>query len=107
MASSPNFVAHVLEKLQGAGEILSKKMFGEYGLYLNGTFFACIADDQLFIKITDAGRALMPLMPTAPPYKGASEYFLVENLDDGLQLSAFCRATANALPVKKPRKAKK
>ena len=35
MASHPDFVNYVAEQLRQAGVIRSRKMFGEYGLYLS------------------------------------------------------------------------
>ena len=35
MASHQDFVDYVTEQLRGAGAIRSRKMFGEYGLYLS------------------------------------------------------------------------
>ena len=46
--------AYIAEQFGGAGEITYKKMFGEYGLYCGGKFFAMVCDDRLFVKITDA-----------------------------------------------------
>ena len=52
MASHQDFVDYVAEQLREAGAIRSRKMFGEYGLFCDGVFFAVICDDQLFVKIT-------------------------------------------------------
>ena len=57
MASHQNFVDYVAEQLGEAGSIRSRKMFGEYGLYCDGLFFAVICDDRLFIKPTAEGEA--------------------------------------------------
>ena len=75
MASRLEYVRYVAEQLSGAGEITYKKMFGEYGLYCDGKIFANVSDDQLFIKITEAGRSLYPGLPEAPPYPGGKELF--------------------------------
>ena len=53
MASSLEFVEYAAGQLAGAGEITWKRMFGEYGLYCNGLFFAVICDNQLFVKMTE------------------------------------------------------
>ena len=66
MASTLNLVVFIADQLSSAGEIVYKKMFGEYGLYLNGKLFGSVCDDQLFIKPTKAGRALAPDCPLAP-----------------------------------------
>ena len=77
MASRQEFVQYVLEQLSDAGAITYRKMFGEYGVYCDGKIFALICDDQLFIKITEAGKRLAPHLKTMPPYEGAKPYFLV------------------------------
>lgn len=61
MASHQDFVDYVAEQLAEAGTIRSRKMFGEYGLYCNEVFFAVICDDQLFVKVTPAGRRPFPI----------------------------------------------
>ena len=107
MASKAEFVKYVADQLAGAGTVTYRKMFGEYGMYLDGKIFALICNDQLYIKITEAGRRLMPELETAPPYEGAKDYFLFEEIDNKELLNEFVRATWEELPVPKPKKAKK
>ena len=106
MASRLEYVQYVAEQLSGAGEITYKKMFGEYGLYCDGKIFANVSDDQLFVKITEAGRRLFPGLPEAPPYPGAKDYFLIENVDDRDFLTALTLATCQALPEPKKKRGK-
>ena len=106
MASRLEYVQYVAEQLSGAGEITYKKMFGEYGLYCDGKLFANVSDDQLFIKITEAGRSLFPGLREAPPYPGAKEYFLIENVDDRDFLTALTLITCQALPEAKKNRRK-
>ena len=106
MASRLEYVRYVAEQLSGAGEITYKKMFGEYGLYCDGKLFANVSDDQLFIKITEAGRSLFPGLREAPPYPGAKEYFLIENVDDRDFLTALTLITCQALPEAKKNRRK-
>jgi DNA transformation protein and related proteins len=56
LASSGAFETFVLDQLSGAGEIVSRKMFGGVGLYCNGVFFGLIARDELYLKVDDATR---------------------------------------------------
>ncbi len=106
MASHAEFVEYVAEQMQQAGSIRSKKMFGEYGLYCDGVFFAVICDDQLFVKITPQGEAAFPDLPKAPPCSGARDYFLVEDVDDRDQLTRLVRITCEALMLQ-PKKRRK
>ncbi|MDY5564123.1 MAG: TfoX/Sxy family protein [Candidatus Limivicinus sp.] len=106
MASRLEYVQYVAEQLSGAGEITYKKMFGEYGLYCDGKIFANVSDDQLFVKITEAGRRLFPGLPEAPPYPGAKDYLLIENVDDRDFLTALTLTTCQALPEPKKKRGK-
>lgn len=107
MASDAGFVQYVADQLSGAGEVRCRKMFGEYGLYLNGKFFALICDDRFFVKDTPEGRAAAPELPLAPPYKGARPCLLVEDVDDRELLIRLAQATWAALPEPAPKKKKK
>ena len=75
----------------------ARKMFGEYGLYCDGTFFAVICDDQLFIKITPQGQMAFPDLSKAPPYEGAKDSFVVEDVDDPTMAAELTRITCEAL----------
>ena len=97
MASHQDFVDYVAEQLREAGAICSRKMFGEYGLYCDGIFFAVICDDQLFVKVTPAGEAAFPQLPKASPY---------EDVDDRDTLTALTRLTCLALQAQ-PKKRRK
>ncbi len=58
MAEASEFVANVLRVLTPLGEITAKRMFGGYGLFLEGTMFALISrNDELFLKADDVNRA--------------------------------------------------
>lgn len=100
MASHQDFVDYVAEQLREAGTIRSRKMFGEYGLYCDDVFFAVICDDQFFIKVTPQGEAAFPDLPKAPPYEGAKDSFLVEDVEDRKLMTELTRMTCEALKSK-------
>ena len=106
MASHLEFVEYVAGQLSEAGEITYRKMFGEYGMYLDGKIFAVICDDQLFIKVTEAGRRLAPQLTLSPPYESAKDYFLFEDIDNREFLVSFVKTTWADLPMPKPKKKK-
>ena len=97
MASHSDFVNYVVEQLWQAGSIRSRKMFGEYGLYCDGIFFAVICDDQFFVKMTPQGEAAFPNLPKAPPYAGAKEYIWMEDVEDQTTMTELVRITCEAL----------
>ncbi len=110
MASSPELMAYVAEQLGGeAAGVTYKKMFGEYGVYCLGKFLAVVCDDALFMKPTKAGRQLLEargMLAEAPPYEGASLYFLLENVDDAAFLRELRDVTWQELPLPKAKKGK-
>lgn len=112
MASDAHFVDYVLEQMQGAGTLESRKMFGEYAIYCNQKVVALVCDNQLFVKITPQGqtfvdKASQPVL-LAPPYRSAKDSFLIQDqLDDREWLVQLIRITADALPVPKPKRPKK
>ena len=108
MASDSYFVEYVVEQISPAGDIICKKMFGEYGLYCDGKFFGMICDDKFFVKPTATGKTYIGTPTEAPPYPGAKNCFLIEEqLEDSAWLSELVRLTAAALPEPKPKKKKK
>ncbi|MEY8392794.1 TfoX family protein [Lachnospiraceae bacterium] len=107
MASKIEFVEYIAEQLCEAGTITYKKMFGEYGIYCNGKIFAVVCDDQFYLKITEAGKNICPDLPQQPPYKGAKNYFLVEDVENRKMLTELVAATCAELPEPKPKKRKK
>ena len=97
MSSSTDYVNYILEQLSCAGLARARRMFGEYGLFCDGLFFAVVCADKLFIKPTEAARSAFPDLPMAPPYEGAKYYILVEDIDDTETLMALASLTCEAL----------
>lgn len=105
MASDLNFVEYVVDQFDQDCVITYKRMFGEFGLYSDGKFFALICDDRLFIKPTEGGRAFIENLVQAPPYPGAKPSMLIEDqIEDGEWLSELARITTRELPDPKPKK---
>ena len=99
MASDPSFVEFVCEQIRAAGRITHRRMFGEFAIYCDGKVIALVCDNQLFLKPTAAGRALLDRVREAAPYPGARPYYLIDTqLDDADLLAAVVRATASELP---------
>ncbi|MEZ5714151.1 MAG: TfoX/Sxy family protein [Paracoccaceae bacterium] len=99
MASDPRTVALLLERLSPAGAARARKMFGEYGIYLDDTFIGVVCDDRFHHKPTGPGRALAPELDMAPAYPGAKPSLVVpaERWDEADWLSRLTRSTAEAL----------
>jgi len=106
MASDREFVAFVCEQLHGAGDISTKRMFGEAAVYLRDKVVGLVCDNQLFVKVTEPGRAMLGSPTEVPPFPGAKNWFLLTDLDDPEFLADLVRVTADALPAPKPKATK-
>ena len=104
MASKADFVLYVADQCSGAGEITTKKMFGEYGIYCDGKIFGLICDDCFYLKPTETGKKLLRTVDMRPPYEGAKEYFYIADVDDHDYLSQLVSETCKTLPNPKPKK---
>ena len=104
MASNADFVQYIADQCAEAGEITTRKMFGDYGIYCNGKIIGLICDDRFYLKPTETGKALLTKLELRPPYEGAKDYFYIEEVDDHEYLSNLVRATYKALPEPKPKK---
>jgi TfoX/Sxy family transcriptional regulator of competence genes len=107
MASDLEFVEYVCDQIGAAGAITFRKMFGEYAIYCNAKVIALVCDNQFFLKPTPGGRALIGNVVEAPPYPGAKQYFLIEDLDDREWVSSLVRSTEREVPPPKPKKPRK
>jgi TfoX/Sxy family transcriptional regulator of competence genes len=100
MASDQNFVEFVYDQLGRSRRVSFRKMFGEYAMYYDGKVVGLICDNQLFVKPTTGGRALLRHVTEGCPYPGAKPHFLIdsqlEEPDFALQL---VQVTASELPA--------
>lgn len=101
-------VDFLVEQMEKAGNMSSRKMFGEYALYCDEKVVAFVCDDQLFVKPTDISPRFREFFVEAPAYPGSKMYCKVstEKWEDSEWLSDFIRETAEVLPLPKPKKKK-
>lgn len=106
MASKQSTVDYAVEQMAGAGEVFAKKIFGDYGVFCGDKMVALICDNELFVKPTLAGRAMLRECVERPPYPGAKPcFFIARDLwDDREWLAALILATAAQLPEPKAKK---
>ena len=110
MATSGRTIEFLLDQLGAVRGMRARKMFGEYALYCGEKVVALVCDDQLFVKITAPGKALVGTRYAEGfPYPGAKASMLVgaDDLEDHERLAELIRVTAAALPAPKPKKPKK
>ncbi len=104
MASHSDFVQYIADQCAGAGKIMVKKMFGDYGIYCDGKIFGLICDDCFYLKPTEPVRPLLRILDMRPPYEGAKDYFYIADVDDSDYLALLVRETCKSLPEPKPKK---
>lgn len=106
MATDKEFSLYILDQLRDAGKATVKPMFGEYGVYVDGKIIGFICDNQLLIKITDAGKMFLGEYETAEAYPGSKPYFLISDPDHLERLTELVRVSLPELPAPKARKPK-
>ena len=109
MASDAGTIDYLLDQLRSGGiDATAKKMFGEYGLYVDGKMAAMVCDDQLFVKAVPGTTATLEGFERAPPYPGAKPHPRIDGdrWEDADWLGDLLRITAAELPSPKPKKAK-
>jgi DNA transformation protein len=54
---SDEFIDYVMELFGPFGTVRTRRMFGGYGVYLDGLMFAIVSEDTLFLKADEMNRA--------------------------------------------------
>lgn len=104
MATSKDYLQFILDQFSGLENISHRQMMGEYMIYYNGKIAAYLCDNRLLVKILPSTVALLPDAPHEPPYDGAKEMILVENVDDQSFLEMLFRTMEPELPKPKAKK---
>lgn len=103
MSSTKDFVEFVLEKLWKG--FSAKKMFGEYGLYLDEKVIWFICDDKVFIKISEETRSLEKY-PQEQCYPWSKLYYQIPE-DEITELDTYILSElAKSIPAKKTKSTK-
>lgn len=108
MATQQSFVDYVAEQSRLEQRLSFKKLFGEYAVYLDGKVVAFACDNSLFIKPAAETARLTAELPQRPPYPGAKDYPVADQLlDEPDELRMLLLATAAVMPLPKPKVAGK
>ncbi len=105
MATSQGAMDFLLDQLSPLGEASARKMFGEYCLYLSSKPVGLVCDDQLYLKPTKGGEALLATPVKGQPFPCAKPHLLItpDQWEDSEWLCGIMRATARDLPQPKPK----
>lgn len=82
MASSQEYHDYVLELLAGVDGVRTRKMMGEYIVYLDDVVVGGIYDDELLLKPFERLDALFPDAQRRLPYEGSKTMMVVVDSED-------------------------
>ena len=107
MATSKEYLSFMLDQFSMMEGISHRAMMGEYIIYVNGKVAGELCDNRFLVKITPSSVAMMPNAHQEPPYPGAKNMLLVENVDDREFLKELLEAMCPELPDPKKKRVKK
>ncbi len=104
MATSKEYLEYILEQLSVLEGITYKRMMGEYIIYHHGKIAAYLCDDRLLVKPVPSAIKMMDNAKYEPPYEGAKDMLLVENVDDKSFLTKLFESMYDELPAQRKKK---
>lgn len=81
MPCSPEFIERLCASLSPLGEVISRKMMGDYVIYLNDKCIITACDNTAYIKKLPCIAPLMVDAECGSPYPGAKEAFILDLTD--------------------------
>lgn len=105
MATTPEYNEFVCERLEPFGAVRSRKMFGEYMVYLNDKPIITVCDNTVFVKILPELAAYLNDAERGFPYDGAKLHCILD-IEDSELLSDVIPILEAFTPLPKPRKRK-
>lgn len=102
MACTEEYISFVCRQLNPLGEIATRKMMGDYVIYINGKCVVTVCDNVCYVKMHPS---ILPLMQDAEkgfPYDCAKEHYIldIEHKDVCLPVAGIL---AEVLPYPKKR----
>jgi Regulator of competence-specific genes len=105
MATGKDYIEYVCEQLNGVGAVRSRKMFGEYMVYVNDKPIFLVCDDTVYVKLHEALTELMKNSGRGTPYEGAKEHYILD-VDNAELLKKVVEILEPLTPLPKPKKKK-
>lgn len=78
MACTTDFIDFVCDALSPLGEVRSRKMMGDYVIYVNDKCVITACDNTAFVKKLPCIAGLMADAETGNPYPGAKEAYILD-----------------------------
>lgn len=103
MATNKEYLHFILDQLSNLDGITHKMMMGEYIIYYREKIAAYVCDDRLLVKPVSSAIKMMPDAKFEPPYDGAKDMLLVDDIDNKEFLTELFEAMYDELPTPKKR----
>ncbi len=81
MSCTSEFIEFVCETLRPLGEIRSRKMMGDYIIYVNEKCVITACDNNAYVKKLPCIAELMADAEIGSPYQGAKEAYILDFTD--------------------------
>ncbi|MDE7135020.1 MAG: TfoX/Sxy family protein [Muribaculaceae bacterium] len=105
MACTTDFIDFILEVLSPLGEVRSRKMMGDYVIYLNDKCVITACDNNAYIKKLPCIAELMADAEVGYAYEGAKEGYIL-SFDDQQRARRVISTIWEELPFPKSKKKK-
>lgn len=103
MACTGEYIEFVCSQLQGVGVIRTRKMFGDWCIYIDEKAAILACDNQCYVKKHPVLEELMHEAQTGFPYEGAKEHYLLD-IDHAPEAIRVIKALLPVLPYPKKKK---
>lgn len=100
MACTTKYIDFVCSQLEGVGEIRTRKMCGDWCIYVNDKLVILACDDLCYVKMHPAIEEKMRGAWTSYPYEGAKEHYVLV-IEDKEQAMSVVKKLLEVLPSKK------
>ena len=103
MACTTDFIYFVCSQLAGVGAVRTRKMFGDWLIYVDEKPVVLACDGICYVKKLPVIAGMMTEAETGFPYRGAKEHYIldIEHRDKAVEV---VRALLPAIPYPRKRK---
>lgn len=105
--NNKELASYLMEQLEPLGGVTSRPMMGGYIFYYDQKIFGGIYEPGFMVKITEVSKNCLPEAEILPPYQGAKDMILVDDIDNKELLCNMVVEMYQELPMPKPKSKKK
>lgn len=105
MSCSIDYIEYVCSQLSSVGEVRSRKMMGDYLIYIDEKPVIIACDNLCYVKKVPEIESLMVEAECGFPYQGAKEHYILD-IDHKKEAMMVVKILRDVLPYPKQRKKK-